>query len=162
PYQVNTRWVFYRLFNEGFFKGKDKDSCKTPFLQLISEARNRCYKEWRPDTLADDTRGAIVRGDGFKSELEFLQTISDGGFECKLDRHYVQKYYVVIWIEARAMIAQFEYYTRDITIGAMGGQPSIAYKYETAKALEEAAARYKLPIVVLYFGDCDTGGRRIA
>jgi hypothetical protein len=44
----------------------------------------------------------------------------------------------------------------------MGGQPSIHYKYQTAKHLEQMGERYQLPIVVLYFGDLDTSGGIIA
>src|SRR5262245_46190406 len=160
PYKVGLRWVFYRLFDEGFFGRKGKKAYQQ-FMQLLSEARNRAYKEWRPDTIADETREVIIRGRGYKNERDWLQAIANG-LECELDRHYEQDFYVECWYEARAMTGQFEFYTDDLTLRPMGGQASIAYKYQASKDLEEAAGRYGSPMIVLYFGDLDKYGELIA
>src|SRR5262249_45348043 len=164
------RWAFYRVWDEGYFERKvDEDEKKAKkrayhnFKLMTIEARKRPNDiGWRPDTLADDTREVVIRGIGHKNEPEWLQALVEHGVECNLDRHYGQKYYVEGWFEARAMRGQFEYYTGGITLRPMGGDPSIPFKYQAAKDLEEAAARYKLPIVVLWFGDCDRKGREIA
>jgi hypothetical protein len=68
PYQVSVRWVFYNLYQEGYFTGGEKknhpeDYYKKKkmkdyqkFVALISRARKAWYDGWTPETLADDTR----------------------------------------------------------------------------------------------------------
>jgi hypothetical protein len=48
-----------------------------------------------------------------------------------------------------------------VTLRPMGGQPSIPYKWQIAKALENASEAYETPIVILYFGDLDPAGETI-
>ena len=160
PYQVSARWLFYRLLQEGYYK--TKDDYKNKFLPAISSARHAFYNHWRPDTLADETRTAETRGEGFLTAGDWLRAIQSGGFECVLDKWQTQSHYVELWFEARAMLDQFRHYTEYITLRPMGGQPSIPYKWKTAKDLERRAKLYGKPIMVLYFGDLDTAGARIA
>jgi hypothetical protein len=94
--------------------------------------------------------------------MDWLKSISEWGIYCHLDKWYSQSYYVELWYEARAMTDQFKHYTRNITLVPMGGQPSIAYKWELAKNIENAAKRYGVPIVILYFGDLDKAGENIS
>lgn len=155
PYRVSARWVFYRLLQEGFYS--KKDDYKNQLLPMLSEARHAFYKNWRPDTLADDTRAAVVRGDGFKDERAWLQALA-AGVACNLDYWLGQPHYAECWYEARAMTDQFQYYTEHLTLRPMGGQPSIPYKWQIAKDLEQAAHLYRVPVVVLYFGDLDKAG----
>jgi len=155
PYRVSARWLFYRLLQEGFFDKKTDYSAK--FLKAISTARHSFYGSWRPDTLADETREAIIRGDGSTDVPAWLNLIADR-LTCHLDKWRSQNYYVELWFEARAMAQQFEHYTKHVTLRPMGGQPSIPYKWNTAKHLDRAANAYGLPIVVLYFGDLDKAG----
>jgi hypothetical protein len=159
PYRVTARWLFYVLLQEGWYSGKT--AYKDSFLKALSKARKGLYKSWRPDTLEDDTRAAVIRGKGFNSIGEWLTEIPRY-FPCQLDRWREQDHYVELWFEARGMVDQFRYYTEHITLRPMGGQPSIDYKWQTAKALEDAGQRYDAPIVVLYFGDLDTGGEVIS
>ena len=159
PYQVSARWVFYRLLQEGFYS--KKDDYKNQLLPALSDARHAFYKDWRPDTLADDTRAAVERGKGFSDERAWLQALAEG-VKCNLDYWNGQHYYVECWYEARAMTDQFKYYTDYVTLRPMGGQPSIPYKWQTAKELERAAERYNVPVVVLYFGDLDRAGSIIS
>jgi len=44
----------------------------------------------------------------------------------------------------------------------MGGQPSIPYKWQAAQELVDAYEKYRVPIVILYFGDLDTAGEMIS
>lgn len=155
PYQVSARWVFYRLLQEGFYS--KKDDYKNQLLPTLSDARHGFYKGWRPDTLADDTRAAVVRGDGFTDERSWLNALA-AGVECNLDYWLGQPHYAECWYEARAMTDQFQYYTEHLTLRPMGGQPSIPYKWQIAKDLEKASRSYNVPIVVLYFGDLDEAG----
>lgn len=157
PYAVTARWLFYGLLQEGTYP--DKDSYKSKFLPMLSKARKFFYKDWTPDTLADDTRAAVVRGDGFSDEDEWLEAV--GRARCKLDKWAYQDNYVEIWFEAKAMRGQFEHFTRHITLRPFGGDPSIPYKWQIAKELEEAADCYENPIVILYFGDLDPKGMTI-
>jgi len=154
PYNVSTRWLFYRMLQEGYYS--KKSDYRSQFCKATASARRACWGGWRPDTLVDDTREPIVRGDGFASELDWLRLVQRA--ECQLDKWFGQEYYVELWYEARAMSQQFKYYTDYMTLRPLGGQPSIEYKYRAAKALEAASARYAVPIVVLYFGDLDTAG----
>lgn len=157
PYRVSSRWLFYRLLQEGFYATKADYSDK--FLKATSAARHACYKDWRPDTLMDDTRGSIERGVGFQTQEDWVEAVSKA--KARLDKWFTQDFYVECWYEARAMTDQFAYYTKNVTLRPMGGQPSIEYKWRTAKELEKAARKYGHPIVVLYFGDLDPAGETI-
>ena len=157
PYAVTARWLFYGLLQEGTYP--DKDSYKSKFLPLLSKARKTFFKGWSPNTLADDTRVAVVRGDGFSDEKEWLEAV--GRARCKLDKWLYQANYVEVWFEAKAMRGQFEHFTRHITLRPFGGDPSIPYKWQIAKELEQAASCYENPIVILYFGDLDPKGMTI-
>ena len=157
PYQVSARWLFYALLQEGTYP--DKESYKGKLLPLLAKARKNFYKGWRPDTLADDTRVAIVRGDGFLNEMDWLAAV--GRSECNLDKWANQEVYVELWFEAKAMRGQFEHYTDHITLRPFGGDPSIAYKWEIAKELELASEVYEIPIIIIYYGDLDPKGMTI-
>ena len=156
PYAVSARWLFYRVLQEGFYSAKS--DYKDKFIKATSAARHAFYQEWRPDSLADETREAIVRGNGFACVEDWLKGMCEQ-VECNLDRWESQPYYVELWYEARAMTQQFTYYTEHATLRPMGGQPSIDYKYKTAKALEKHADK---EIIILYFGDLDTAGATIS
>jgi hypothetical protein len=156
PYKVSLRWLFYRLLQAGIYNNKnDYNALK----HITKRARKEFYNGWNPETLVDDTRRAYIRGSGYLDEYDFLNTV--GGMECVLDKWQNQDYYLECWFEARAMYQQFEYYTRYITLRPFGGDPSIHYKWETAKHLSMAAERYRKPIVILYFGDLDPKGMEI-
>jgi hypothetical protein len=157
PYTVTARWLFYRLLQDGIYSAKD--DYKAKFIPLISRARKEFYKDWAPDTLADDTRTAITRGDGWPSEESFLRDV--GRAEIRLDKWARQENYVEIWFEAKAMKAQFEYYTRHITLRPFGGDCSIPFKWQIASELQEAYERYEKPITIIYFGDMDKKGFQI-
>lgn len=159
PYQVSARWLFYRLLQEGHYTSKSDYANK--FLKAVSAARHAFYEDWRPDTLADETREAIYRGHGHNTPVDWMNGLSKD-IACHLAKWRDQDYYVELWFEARAMRDQFEYYTEHITLRPMGGQPSIPYKWDTAKFLERAAAAYHKPIVILYFGDLDNAGETIS
>jgi hypothetical protein len=154
PYQVSARWLFYRLLQEGFYSTKQDYSNK--FLKAISTARRSFYKDWRPYTLADETRAPIIGGDGFETPADWLDAVARA--ECQLDKWHSQPVYLECWYEARAMTDQFRHYTKHVTLRPMGGQPSIPYKWQIAKDLEAAARTYCKPIKILYFGDLDPAG----
>jgi len=159
PYKVTARWLFYRLMQEGFYTGKD--DYKNRFIQLLSKVRHNYYGGWKPWTLVDDTRAAIIKTGGAETVDEWVRFQSGGGWSCKLDHFYRQKYYVELWFEAAAMVRQFEYYTNGVTLRPFQGQPSIPYKYEIAKSLREMQSYYGKEIVILYFGDYDEAGLTI-
>ena len=153
PYRVTARWLFYRLLQDGIYS---KKSDYGRFLELTSRARHNDYEGWRPDTLEDDTRRRIVRGEGDESAEAWIDGLKEAGVvRCELDKWQDQRYYVQIWFEANAMVSQFKYHTEHITLCPFGGMPSIPYKYKLAKSLERSAGR---PVKVLYFGDYDPAG----
>jgi hypothetical protein len=158
PYQVTARWLFYRLLQDGKYRTKSDYNGK--FLPLLSRARHCFYESWRPDTLADDRRAPIVRGNGYESPAAWVEMLASRA-RCNLARWKGQSYYVEVWFEAEAMKSQFEHYTQNITLRPFYGMPSIPYKWDIARGLEEAAQIYGLPIKVLYFGDLDPAGEVI-
>lgn len=158
PYAVSARWLFYRLLQEGYYSRKS--DYKDKFMKAVSAARHAFYKDWRPDTLSDETREAIERGSGYGDVASWLAGV--GRAHCVLDKWQGQPVYLELWFEARAMSDQFQHYTKHITLRPMAGQPSIPHKWEAAKALEAAYESYNAPVVVLYFGDLDRAGETIA
>lgn len=153
PYKVSLRWVFYRILQDGYYSTKEEYS---NFKSITSTARKRWYNGWTPDTLSDDTRNISWKGWGYKTEREWIENL-----KCSLNKHQTQDYFLLLCFEARAMSDQFSYYTKNIPLAAFGGDASIPYKWEIAKEIEEAYEQYQKPIVVLYFGDCDTKGEQI-
>ncbi len=157
-YRVSARWVFYRLLQEGYYSTKSDYNNK--WIKASSRARHAFWGGWQPDTLEDSTREAIRGWHGHSSPSTWLRDLA-GNVQCNLARWHTQPNYVELWFEARAMADQFRHYTSNITLRPMAGQPSIPYKWEIAKFLEEAAGVYRKPIVILYFGDLDPGGECI-
>lgn len=158
PYTVTARWLFYRLLQEGLYQ--KKGDYHNRFLPLIAKARKRFFEEWRPDTLADDTRELVPGGSGFNNIAQWLQAIGRSVHYNKA-KWLGQDYYIEIWFEAAAMLGQFRHYTEAIPLLAFHGDVSIPEKWETAKRLENVYAEYSLPIVILYFGDDDPKGWEI-
>lgn len=161
PYAVSLRWVFYRLYQEGFYKTK-KD-CEN-FGQLTSRARHTAWNGWHPAILADETREAIGRTFGYQSiedaQANMANELSTAA-DISINHFYRQENYIELWFEARAMTGQFKHYTEDIDLVPMGGQPSISLKWDIAKRLEQKSEKYGLPIIILYFGDEDLAGNQI-
>jgi len=158
PYSVSLRWLFYRLYQEGAYT--DKNGYKQ-FKDLMSKARKRFYKDWRPDTLVDDTRRIETWGAGFKNEYEFLCSIAEDTY-CVLDMLRTQESIVVVLFEAKAMSAQFNHYLPHASATLpFGGDPSIPAKWAVARLLAERWNDYKVPVHVVYFGDYDDKGQLI-
>ncbi len=158
PYAVTARWVFYRLLQDGSLttKGDYKR-----FLGLSSKARKGFYRSWRPDTLADDTRQPVVRGDGYDDGEGWAEALTDE-VQCILDRWAGQPNYVEIWFEAAAMMAQFQFHTNDnIPLLAFHGDISIPEKWRSARRLTRRWQELNVPVKILYFGDLDTKGMQI-
>lgn len=162
-YKVSARWLFYRLLQDGLYRDKKKDY-RNKFLKTFSRARHTCWQEWRPDSLEDDRREFEIRSNGAEDDNEaelWLKFRVGKATSVPFDHTYRQDAYVACFYEAQAMHNQFKKYTRNIDLYPMGGEPSIPYKHRVAKRLEEAYEQYEKPIVVLYFGDADEGGRQI-
>lgn len=169
PYKVSLRWVFYALFQEGLYGFKDHDKtwkarCYKRWKAMCSRYRKLFAEGWDPTTLADDTRERIQRHWGAMDLRHCLDDLVEDTVESidfAIDHFFHQKYYVEVWFEAKAMAGQFKYFTRGVDLLPFGGDPSIPFKWEIAKQLEEARMRYRKPIVVLYFGDYDKHGLEI-
>jgi len=158
PYKVSLRWLFYRLLQEGIYSCKQdyKNKC----IPTFSRARKRFWNGWNPTTLADDTREAIMRGDGFESGRSWLKDGIGFGLKCNLDYWLSQPYYVLVLFEAKAMIGQFEHYAPPfISLYPFGGDPSLAYKFKIAQDIDQAHEDKE--IVLIYFGDFDPKGLQI-
>ncbi len=168
PYKVSLRFVFYVLFQEGFFnyrKGNRKPSdwkaaAYETWTDISAIARRRFYQDWKPDTFADDTRQSLLLGHGHRTQADWLRWLAEN-IDCQLSKWHDQEYYVELWYEARAMTRQFQHYTDYITLRPMAGQASLDYLWGIAKELERFSNLYQKPIVILYFGDLDKGGSDI-
>lgn len=159
-YDVSLRWVFYNLWQEGYYHGRNKVKAYDSFENTCKEARTRFYKGWRPWTLIDKTRGAFYEGFGSADPANWFENYKDNA-RCEIDKHQTQDYYIEVWFEARAMTDQFRYYTDYATLRPMAGYSSVTFLWETAVDLMEAYQRYGKPIKVLYFGDLDDHGKQI-
>ena len=160
-YKVSVRWVFYRLLQDGLYN--DKKGYKN-FVNLSSRARHAFWNGWEPDLLADETRKPKLRGHGHS--FDNLNVMSDiesriSTYTPWISHFYEQDNYVELLFEARAMAQQFEYYTTGITLCPFGGQPSIPYKWDIAKRIEDSCTDYDCEGIVLYFGDLDDAGLTI-
>lgn len=155
PYRVTARWVFYRLLQEGVYGQK---AGYKHLLALLSKARKEFYDGWKPDTLADGTRAALVRGDGFDSPQDWLDAVRRDS-SCFLDHWAGQSTYVECWFEAAAMEGQFLHYADpNITLLAFHGDVSIPEKWKAASRLAERFIHLQKPITIYYFGDYDPKG----
>jgi len=160
-YKVSLRWVFYRLYQDGFYSTKEGYN---KFEYLCSRARHSRWNGWRPDSLADETREIIRRIYGYPEIEEALEEMPDdlaSNIDLSIDHFYRQDNYIEIWYEARAMTGQFRHYTAKIDLIPLGGMSSIPYKWRIAKELEWKRKKYQKPIVILYFGDEDLAGHAI-
>lgn len=158
PYEVTTRWAFYRLVQEfNFTKGDYKK-----FLSLTSRARKEYYGEYTPTTFVDDTREMSNHyGTGYDKATDWVESMRSRS--PKLAIEHAQNNIVFVCFEAKAMIRQFEHYLDRwrVCLVPFGGDPSIHYKHKLAELIEEAAELYEKPIRVLYFGDYDPKGMEI-
>jgi hypothetical protein len=169
PYQVTARWVFYRLLQSGTYD--DKAGYKH-LLGILSKARKEFYGQWRPWTLADDTRAPILmqreglytircRGWGMKDKEEWLEKLKDE-LNCPLDRWAEQPIYAEIWFEAAAMQGQFLHYAdENIPLLAFHGDVSIPEKWRAAQRIAERFCELRKPVRIYYFGDLDPKGLMI-
>jgi hypothetical protein len=158
PYAVTARWVFYRLLQAGIL---DKKGDYKRLLSYLSKARKQWYGGWRPDTLTDDSRAALVNGGGYRDGQRWARVLAEES-RCVLDRWPSQDVYVEIWFEAAAMTAQFEYYADpNISLLAFHGDISIPAKWDAALRLVERWRQMRTPIQVMYYGDLDPKGMQI-
>jgi hypothetical protein len=154
PYKVSLRWVFYRLLQDGLVKGK---SSYTLVQDTLGDARKGYYKDWRPDTLADESRSPIVRTGLYDTPTAWFKKLKEQGLHMFCDAQAGAEQRVFVAFEAAAMASQFGQHTQHVDLYPFGGFPSITYKWELA----EAIAYSDEPVVVLYFGDADTTGGHI-
>jgi len=156
PYQVSARWLFYRLLQDGWVSTKG-DYKKV--ISLLSKARKSFHAEWRPDTLADDTREVVGAGHGYRDLEEWMQTIAEDQVFSYVDRWQEQVNYVIVCFEAKAMASQFDHYLPAwVPRVAFGGDVSIPAKWKIAKLFAWAHQRYDVPLHLVYFGDLDPKG----
>lgn len=172
PYSVSLRWLFYRLYQDGIYRkawidnrGIKHDDYKAKWTKICSAARINFWNGWRPDIIEDDTRWPIRRVGEFKDKKEMKEGLIDHVVErvdLTFDHFWDQDEYVVILFEARAMIKQFQEYTRGINLYPFGGDPSVPFKWDIFRHLEWRYQHYeKKPLRVLYFGDHDDKGNKI-
>ncbi len=165
-YPVTARWVFYRLLQDGVYSAK---SGYKHLLGLLSKARKEFYGQWRPWTLADDSRVPILmqrdgyysiymRGGGFQDEETWLATLAKE-LNCPLDRWVTQDVYVELWFEAAAMQGQFLHYANEnVPLLAFHGDISIPEKWRSARRIAGWWLKYRKPVHIYYFGDYDPKG----
>lgn len=165
-YPVTARWVFYRLLQQGIYGTK---AGYKHLLGLLSKARKEFYEEWRPYTLADDSRAPILmqrrgyytiymRGSGFTDGAEWEATLAKE-LNCPLDRWTKQPTYSELWFEAAAMQGQFLHYAdSNMPLLAFHGDVSIPEKWRAAQRLADWWLKYRRPVHIYYYGDLDPKG----
>jgi len=157
-YNVSLRWLFYRLLQDGFYKGKADYHI---MAQLFIKVRKKFWGPWKPNLLADETREMIQYVAGDESETYFFESLINNGVSCNLDHWYHQESFICLMYEAKAMTGQFRQYAPGITLIPFGGNPSLDYKWTIAKYFEHLSYKYNIPLLVYYFGDCDEAGELI-
>jgi hypothetical protein len=157
PYTVSNRWAFYRILQDlGYKKSAYKN-----WIKWQSRARKSLWNGYAPDTFEDDTRETEWTGPGYDDFSQWLDSLKYD--EPIYDAFKLQGKIVVCCFEARAMQHQFQYYMGRYRISLIpfAGDYTIEPKWRVAKQLESWYQAYELPIIVLYFGDCDKKGRKI-
>ena len=156
-YPVSTRWIFYRTMQKFSL---EKNYYKNSFIPLLSRARKKHFRGWQPDTLTDDTR-EIIEIPYFESPNAWA--LDFGTYGCTLDHWTTQPNIAMVAFEARAMVGQFKHYLRGYRLPLIpfGGDASINHKWNIA-ALITRLSKYRKPINVLYYGDLDKKGVKIA
>lgn len=165
PYKVSLRWLFYALWQEGYLRGygkRSKNKDMSPKLAAYKSMKGWASKArhsgiWPLDILADDTRGAI--GYFHENEDKWLEWMI--GQECNIDVWGHMDEYIMLVFEARAMIDQFRYYSKDydVVLWPCGGDPSIDLKRRLANHIDWAAYTFDVGVTLLYFGDYESGGK---
>lgn len=152
-YDATSRWTFYRIADKF---GLSKKIYKL-FLKACG-ARRKGFKEgWTPFTLTDDSRQIKTKGNGASSYWLFSQWFGEAP---EVSVWQFCPIYVEAWVEANAMMSQFDHLLPGITLRPLKGDWSIDGKW---KATEEIAMRLcdGKDVYILYFGDCDKKGREI-
>lgn len=171
PYRVTLRWLFYNLWQEGWFvhvqptaKANAKKRAYQDFSLLMSRLRHSSgeYHERWPIELADDRRDPVYRSEGFASAQEWLDRERER-LACVIDKMSTQDFYILVAFEAEAMLSQFEYLTEawGVDLWPFSGNTSIPYKKRLARAIEWASTKFAKPVIILYFGDYDPAGLKI-
>lgn len=172
-YKVTLRWLFYRLFQEGYFSDKKPGMSKDgkvigakkrayqDFTSLMSRLRHSPieFQEKWPIELADDRRDPIHRTQGFETPDEWLEWQREN-IKCNIDKMVDQDFYIMVAFEAEAMQSQFIKKTEnyEVSLWPFSGAASIPYKKRLAHHIEWAHKKFNLPVVLLYFGDHDDAG----
>lgn len=171
PYRVSLRFVFYGLWQSGFFshvtltandrmKGRtEKEKAYDWWMGIKRKAVRSGI--WLPDFLVDDTREGQLTGGGNESVEEWLEALQRHGVGCALDKWRDQENHVIVAFEARDMGGQFEHYCGRFFVDRfpLGGHASQDLKADIAKRMMDLDDGR--PIHVLYFGDYDEGGLSI-
>lgn len=156
PYEVPSRWAFYRAEQQFGLGGKK--SYKR-FLAWTSRARKRLYGGWTPTTLLDDTRKIAPRGFGYSTPDDWINSLLSE--RCVLSKQAEQSNIILVLFEAEAMKRQFDYYLQPLYVSSVPfkGDTSIRAKWEIAKHLAELKNAYPdKPVIMLYYGDLDSKG----
>ena len=162
PYRVGLRWVFYRLLQAGLYGDK---AGYVQLKALLSTARKNFYSaggmRWAYDTLSDETRDIYGHEEGADDREAWLDVLLKNGVRCVLDKWSTQPNYFEVWFEARAMLGQFQFYTRGISLTPFGGDTSIEMKGRLANRISAMAQKYGTTPTIYYFGDADAKGNQI-
>ena len=152
-YRVGARWVFYRLLQDNFYTQKEDYK---RWIKLSAKARKEDYDGWMPNTLVDNGRHVIGSGqprdvNTLLRQLPWYTDIKPNIFEGATSIPF-------LIFEADTMSGQFQHFASDFDRAALRGDASLDHKWNIAMRIDDLYKRYKLPVHVLYFGDCDPKG----
>lgn len=167
PYKPTARWVFYRVWQDGFYRikpgeteGIAKKRANNTFNKTMSRFR---YGGQLPmNVFMDDTRASI--GQFWKDGGEYLEHVL-ANLDCRYDP-WVDGFqdYVIVVFEARAMIQQFKHFCKpyNVQLWPLGGKSSISHQFNLAGKVHHSIKDYERAVKILYFGDCDKDGLIVA
>lgn len=171
PYRVSLRWLFYRLFQEGYFpsnEGKESGAYKADCYKKLKAIKSRAvYSEnewrWPPDICTDEGRNRVAQSGFWDGEERAATLVKQAN--CRIDINGASDFYVMLCFEAQAMAQQFKHYTREypVDLWPFAGDPSHDFKNDLARHCavlthEMMDRGFQKPILLYYFGDLDPKG----
>jgi hypothetical protein len=171
PYKVTVRFVFYVLWQEGYFhffhgtaKQKPKAQAYHEFDRYTAKLRRspQEIQDRFPMEFADNRRDPLMRTNWIMSGNDWIRRLQKG-LVCKIDKMTNQDCYVTVAFEAEAMLSQFEYVTEPygVSLWPFSGHASVSYLKRIASFINIVNELTGKPVMVLYFGDYDPAGEII-
>jgi len=164
---ITLRQIWYRLLSKHILK-----SCDSDYLKLSRTAVKGRKNGLIPlDTIIDPDRKRVLEIYHYQTPKDFFNyKKSYDSLKKYFTSYYVHKWhkqpnYIEIWTEKEALSTLFEpiAFSHDVSYIVCKGFASYTILIEASKRIkEECTKREKDRATILYFGDYDPSGKRIA